>query len=216
MLYPGDVKNLVLSITNSAGTDPSVSVAPTVSVIQLATGTSVLTGQAMTKITGTQAIYTFPWATTGLAKGDYVAIVSYAADSVTINARLLEFFRLGDTNITGVVALDATTAKDATVARDATVAHQTDLTLLSPDNSQTVLAIKAKTDALPIDPASMTALAALIGNAQELHDYQFGTWTIDKTQSPQILTILSPAQEALASFTLTDSPTATQRAPQSV
>lgn len=214
MLYPGDIKNLVLSITNTAGTAPNVTVAPVVSVIQLSTGTTVLTAAPMSIMAGTQVVYTYQWPTTGLSNGDYVAIVSYAADGLTINGRLLEVFHLGDTNVTGVVALDATVSKDSTVAKDATVAHVTDLASVSPDSSVTVLAIKAKTDNLPVDPASSTVLNAVGANVQSLFNFQFGTWTIDKTQNPQVLTILSPGGLTVATFTLTDSPTSTQRAPQ--
>jgi len=214
MLYPGDLKVLILSITNAGGTDPVVSVAPTVAVIQLSTMTTVLTSAAMTLIAGTQAVYTYSWSTAGMSVGDYAAIVSYAADTITINGRLLEVFHLGDTNITGPVALAAVTALNATVAKDATVAHLSDLASVSPDTSATVLAIKAKTDTLPASPADQATLTAVAAEIQDLHDYQFGTWTIDKTQNPQILTILTPAQTVLGRFSLTDSTSTTQRLPQ--
>lgn len=214
MIYTGDIKSIVLSITNAAGTAPVVTVAPTVMVIQVSSGSTVLAAVAMTLIAGTQAVYTYSWSTAGIPNGDYVAIVSYAADGITVNSRLLETFHIGDTNITGPVALAAIVAQNATVAKDATVAHLSDLTIISPDNSATVQAIKAKTDNLPVDPASMTVLNAIGLNVQDLFNFQFGTWTIDKTQNPQVLTILSPAQAVVARFTLSDSPTATQRAPQ--
>jgi len=183
-------------------------------VVQLSTGTSVLAANPMALLVGTQAVYTYSWSTTGMLVGDYASIVSYAADGVTINGRLLEVFHLGDTNITGPVALAATTAQQDTVALDATVAHLTDLATINPNTSTVVLSIQAKTSNLPSDPVSYATLATLLSNVQGIHDYQFGTWTIDKTQNPNVLTILSPAQAVLASFTLSDSTTATQRLPR--
>jgi hypothetical protein len=183
-------------------------------VITMATSTTVLAAVPMTLIAGTQAIYTYSWSTAGMTNGDYVAIVSYASDGITVNGRFLEIFHIGDTNITGPVALSATTALDATVAKDATVAHLADLATISPDTSVTVLAIKAKTDGLPSDPASASTLTGLTSEIQDLHDCQFGTWTIDKTQNPNVLTILSPTQAVVVSFTLSDSSTATQRLPR--
>lgn len=213
MTYPGDLKNLVLSITNSAGTAPSVTVAPVISVIRLSDLTTVVNAQAMTMMAGTQAVYFYAWNTFNAQNGDYVAIVSYAADGITISGRLLQVVTIGDSRITGTVALDATVAKDSTVAKDATVAHFTDLATVSPDNSITVAAIKAKTDNLPVDPASLTVLNAIAANVQDLHDSNGGTWTIDKTQNPQVLTILRPSGAVLARFQLTDSSTATNRTP---
>jgi hypothetical protein len=168
----------------------------------------------MVLITGSQAVYNYPWSTTGLSNGDYLAIVSYASDGLTINGRCLEVFHLGDTNVTGPVSLAAVVALNSTVAKDATVAHMVDLATISPDASPAVLAIKAKTDNLPFDPASLTVLNQVGANVQGLFNAQFGTWTIDKTQTPQVLTILSPVGGVVATFTLTDSGSATQRTPQ--
>ena len=212
--YPGDTKTLVLSIIKADGTAPNVTVAPTVAVVQLSSGSTVLAATSMTLIAGTQAVYIYRWATTGMSNGDYASIVSYAADGITVNGRLLEVFHIGDTMISGAVALDATVAKDSTVAKDATVAHQGDLAAMSPDNSPIVLSIKLKTDNLPADPVSAATLESTIDNVQDLHDYQLGTWTIDKTQVPNILTILSPSSQVVARFALSDNISTTQRSPQ--
>jgi hypothetical protein len=212
MTYPGDIKNLVLSITLASGASPNVTVTPVVSIIRLSDLSTVVTAAQMILVAGTQAIYLYGWNTTAAEDGDYLAIVSYASDGITVNSRLLEVFQLGDSRITGLLALDATVAKDVTVAKDGTVAHLADLTGLSPDNSVTVLAIKAKTDNLPSDPASLTVLNQIGANVQDLRDYEFGTWTIDKTKNPQVLTLLRTNQSTLTTFTLTDSPTQTQRA----
>jgi hypothetical protein len=213
MNYPGDIKTIVLSITNAGGTAPNVTVAPVISIVRASDNTLMVNSQPMTAMALTQVIYTYRWDTTGATNDDYVAVVSYAADGLTISGRYLATISLGDSRITGIVALDATVAKDLTVAKDSTVAHFTDLATISPDVSQTVQAIKAKTDNLPPDPASLTVLNTVAQNVQDLHDYETGTWTIDKTQSPQVLTILRPSGGVLARFQLTDSTTATNRTP---
>lgn len=215
MIYPGDIKNLILSITRSDGTVPVTTVNPVISVIRLVDQVTVVSSQPMTLIAGTQAVWFYAWNTANAQTGDYVAIVSYASDSLTISGRFVEAIRLGDTRITGTVALDSTVAKDATVAKDSTVAHLADLATISPDNSETVQAIAAKTANLPVDPASLTALSTAIQNVQDLHDYNNGTWTIDKTQNPQVLTILRPSGGVLVKFQLTDSGSATARTPTS-
>lgn len=213
MIYPGDTKNLVLSITKTDGTAPSVTVAPVVSVVRLIDQVVVANSQPMALLPGTQAVYFYAWNTTGASNGDHVAVVSYASDGIAVSGRFLEQLYLGDSRITGVIALDATVSKDATVAKDTTVAHFTDLATVSPDNSVTVLAIKAKTDNLPVDPASLSVLSLVSQNVQDVHDYDLGTWTIDKTVNPQVLTILRPSGGVLARFQLTDSVTSTNRSP---
>lgn len=214
MIYPGDIKTIILSLTNPTGANPNVTVAPIVSVIQISTQSIVLSAQTLTLVGGTQAVYYYSWSTSGLSVGDYLSIISYAADGITVNGRFLEIFRLGDTNITGPVALNATVALNSTVAKDATVAHLTDLSAIDPNTSSIVLSIKANTDNLPADPASNTVIDGLIDTMDSVYNYTFGTWTIDKTQNPQVLTILAPGGSSLGSFTLSDSSTATVRAPQ--
>lgn len=213
MIFAGDTQNLVLSITKADGTSPAVTVAPLVSVVRLSDGAIIVNAQAMVLLTSSEAVYSYPWNTTSAQDGDYVALVSYASDGITVSGRFLQSLRLGSSRVTGVVALDATVAKDATVSKDATVAHFTDLATISPDSSVIVQAIKAKTDNLPFDPASLTVLSPAVQNIQDLHDYQMGSWTIDKTVNPQTLTILSPDGAAVAKFQLTDSSTSTIRQP---
>jgi hypothetical protein len=213
MIFAGDTQHLVLSITKADGTSPTVTVVPLVSVVRLSDSSIIVNAQTMTLLAGSEAVYAYPWNTTGAQDGDYVALVSYASDGITISGRFLQSLRLGDSRVTGVVALDSTVAKDATVAKDSSVAHFTDLATIAPDNSILVQAIKIKTDNLPFDPASLSILSPAVQNIQDLHDYQMGSWTIDKTVNPQTLTILSPAGTLVAKFQLTDSSTATNRAP---
>ena len=215
MIYPGDTTNLVLSITTAAGTAPVTTVNPVVSIVRLVDSVVVVNSQAMTLLAGTQAVWVYPWNTAGAQVGNYVSIVSYASDGLTISGRLLSTLTLGDSRITGAVALDSTVAKDATVAKDSTVAHFTDLASVLPDTSPAVLAIKAKTDNLPAAPADAAVLSTVAANVQDLHDFNSGTWTIDKTQNPQVLTILRPSGAVFLKLQLTDSSSATVRMPTS-
>jgi len=204
MIYSGDTYNFLLSLNHTDGTVPSVSVAPLITIVQMGSNLPVASAQAMTLVPGTTLVYAYAWSTAGVADGDYLAVVSYAADGATINNRFLERVRIGDSRITGLVALDQTVARDATVAKDATVAHQTDLAALNPANSATVLAIKAKTDSLPINPASQDTLVTLLGLLTDTHDASLGTWTIDKTQNPKVMNFLRLDGSVLASFQVTE------------
>ena len=204
MLYPGDIRTFLLSLSHTDGSAPTVTTAPLITVIRLIDGVSVTTAQAMVLVTGTSLVYAYPWNTAGLANGDYLAVVSYAADGATINGRFLENVRLGDTRVTGLVALDSTVAHDATVAKDATVAHLADLATINPSTSAAVLGIKAKTDTLPTNPASQDSLLALTQLITDVHDVSLGTWVVDKTQNPKVLTFRRLDGSVLANFQITE------------
>jgi hypothetical protein len=166
----------------------SVTTAPTINVVRLSDGVSIANGN-MTLVANTQLVYTFPWNTSNVQNGDYMAVTSYVADGVVVTSRMFDRVRVGDSRVTGAVALDATVAKDASVAKDTTVAHATDIQGINPANSATILAIKAKTDALPSDPASTTTLNALLALINDIHDGQIGSMVIDKTTTPWTMTI---------------------------
>jgi hypothetical protein len=204
MIYPGDVYHLIFSLSHTDGTTPSVTTPPLVSVISLATGMVVTSLSAMTLVAGTNLVYAYPWVTSGLPVGNYLAVVSYAADGNTINHQFLEKLRLGDTCVSGPVALDATVAKDLTVAHDSTVAHLSDLATISPNTSTAVLAIKAKTDSLPTDPVSQATITALASTVGDLHDAVLGTLIVDKTQNPKVLSFYRLNGTLLAKFTVTE------------
>jgi hypothetical protein len=204
MIYSGDIYNFVLSLTHTDGTTPNVTVTPLITIIQLSTNLPVATIQTMTVITGTAVAYSYAWNTVGVSDGDYAAVVSYAVDGTTINNRYLERVHVGDSRVTGPVALDATVAHDATVAKDSTVAHITDLGAIDPANSATILAIKAKTDTLPVNPASQDTLNTALALINDIHDVSMGTWTIDKTQNPKILSLHRLDGSVLVSFQVTE------------
>lgn len=211
MIYPGDLVRFFLSITNTDGSDPDVTVAPVITIVRARDGQAVVTAAAMTLVAGTQKLYQNIWDSAGVEDGEYYALVSYVADGVTVSNRFLNNVRLGDSRVTGVVALDATVAKEGTTAKDATVAHASDLAGLNPDNSSAVQSIKAKTDLLPNDPASETTLASVLALLVDLNDATLGSWRIDKTVNPQTITFLRPDGSTLASFSLSESDTESLR-----
>jgi hypothetical protein len=212
MIYPGDLYTFVLPITTPTGVAPNVTATPVITIVSLATNVAIISSLPMTVITGSSnQIYVYYWNTTSLSNGDYLALVSYGTDVVTVNSQLLEKVTLGDTFITGVLALDATVAKNATVALDATVAHQTDLAALNPNNSSVVLAIQAKTNNLPADPASNTVLSTILSTVTSTNNAVLGTWVVNKQVTPNILTFFAPDNSVIATFNLTDSTMSSNR-----
>lgn len=204
MRYPGDSINFVLPISHEDGSLPNVTTAPLITILYLGTLQAVVTAAPMTLIQGTRLVYAYAWNSSDQQNGDYLAIVSYAADGNTFNGQFLSKVELGDTNITGTVALDGTVAKDATVAKDQTVAHITDLESISPDQSEAVLAIKAKTDTLPTTPAAQSDVTDLTQFLTDIHDAVLGSWIVDKTQNPKQLSFRRLDGTTLATFSVTE------------
>ena len=75
----GDTHQIVFSLSHANGTTPSVTTAPLVTVINLTTGAAVVTAAAMTLVAWN--LPRLPYGNTaGMLNGDYLAVVSYAAD----------------------------------------------------------------------------------------------------------------------------------------
>lgn len=194
------------------GTTPTVSTSPVIQIIRLSDFTAILgVAAAMTALDGTKQLWAYTWSIGTALSGEYAAIVSYAADGNTFSGAFLEKIRVGDARVIGTVALDSTVAKDATVSKDATVAKSTDLATINPNTSAIVLAIKAKTDNLPADPAGMTLLDPTIQDIVDIHDVSLGNQTVDKTQNPAIFTLKRTNNSVLAQFQLVDNGTETSR-----
>jgi len=212
-IYQGDNFSFSLSITHADGSLPSVTTSPTLQIIYLVDGSSVLGSPAsMTSVSGTNdQLWTYTWSIGTVQNGQYMAIVSYAADGNTYNSIPLEKVTIGDSRILGAVALDSTVAKAADVALDSTVAHATDVIAISPETSPTILSIKAKTDLIPADPTSMTLLATPISQVADIWDSELGSQTIDKTQNPAKYTKSRVGGGTLATYDLTDDATTSQR-----
>jgi hypothetical protein len=204
MNYPGDIYRVIVSIIKADGTNPNVTSAPVVTIINLADSSVVVNGQAMTLLASTQKIYTYAWNTNGLSDGEYLAFVSYASDGITVNGRFQEKIHLGDSRILGTAALDSTVAKDATVAKDVTVAKSTDIQSVNPNNSTAVLAIKAKTDALPTNVASQDTLATVLALLTDVNDCISGSWIVDKTANPKTLTFRRGDNSVIHTYTITE------------
>ena len=203
MIYAGDVHPFLLSLTKPDGSNPTVTSAPVITIVRVSDNSAKVTAQAMSLITGTQKIYTYTWNTVGAEDGDYVAFVSYVADGITVTNRYLDRIRLGDSRITGVVAQDSTVAKDATVAKEATTAGADTVALL-PNISSDVAYIRQGIDTLPAAPANETTLQALLTLLQDIKDAELGTWTIDKSVSPKVLTLSRLNGDVLAHYHLSE------------
>lgn len=197
-VYPSDNYVFVLSITNPDGSNPVVITEPTLTVVNAVTGSVVTAAQAMVAIPGTQKVYTYVWDTTGLQDGTYLGLVSYATADATVQGRLLKAVRLGDSRITGVVALDSSVAKDETVAKDATVMKFSDYVL--PQNDEYVQAIYSKTQLIPTNPATADDLTVLADKLEDIHDFVVGTWTVNKANNT--MTLFRKDGSILQSFTL--------------
>ncbi len=190
MIYPGDTYPIILSITAPYGATPTVTVSPLITIINLSTTSPVISSQAMTLLSGTNLLYYYNFNTTSLSTGMYIAVASFAYNGNTYNNFFIESIKLGDTNITGPVALNSTVAKDATVAKDLTVAHLTDLATINPNTSSVVLAIQTKVNTLPTSPADNSLLTTVANLATDTRDAVIGSWIINKTANPNTLTYL--------------------------
>jgi len=197
------------------GTAPNVTTPPVIQIVRLSDFTAMLISPAsMTALDASNQLWVYTWAIGLATSGEYAAIVSYATDGNIFSGKFIEKVKVGDTYVIGTVALDSTVAKDATSAKDATVAHQVDLAAINPDTSVTVLAIKAKTDNLPADPAGMTLLASYLTDVVDIHDAVLGNQSVDKTQSPPLYTMSRVGGGILAQYQLTDSVSTTSRTKQ--
>jgi hypothetical protein len=204
VIYPGDSYTLLLNIPPVAGAAANVTTTPLITIIQLSTGTPVVSAQQMSFVTGTMTVYSYLWNTTGLINGDYLAVVSYAANGVTYNGVFLQQIRLGDTYVTGPVALAATVALNSTVALAANTATPADVAAVNPNTSSAIAAIQASISALPDTLATRESVNILTNLVTDIHDYSFGTWSVDKTVNPKVLTCYREDGSVLATFAVTE------------
>lgn len=198
--------------TGIVGTTPNVTTAPVLQVIRLSDMSPMLgSPAAMTALDNTNQLWAYSWSVGSAISGQYVAIVSYASDGNTFTGAPIEKITVGDTRIIGTVALDGTVAKDATVAKDSTVAKSTDIAGVNPDTSATILAIKAKTDNLPVDPTGLTNIATQLSEIDDVHDALLGNQAVDKTQNPAVYTVKRVNNSILAQYQVTDTDTQTAK-----
>lgn len=219
MIYQGDTYTFILSLTNANGSTPTVGTAPSIQIINASSGSSVLSVPAnMNLVVGSTLVYTYAWSIPATTiSGDYFAVVSYAMSGSVYTGQYLDRVRIGDTYVSGPVALNSTVALNATVAKDATVAHLTDLQTINPDTSSVVLSIQSKTNNLPSDPVSTTLVNNLLSLITDIHDVSLGEILIDKTINPRKMTIKRVTDgSTLAIFYLAETPTTTTRSTQIV
>lgn len=201
--------------SGTVGTLPNVTTSPVIQIVSLTTFTAQLgSAAAMTALDGTNQVWSYTWSVGSAPSSQYIAIVSYVADGNTFNSHPIEKISVGDTRVTGAVALDSTVAKDATVAKDTTVAHVSDVQAIAPENDPVIQDIKAKVDALPADPAGITALSGYLSDIVDIHDAVLGNQVVDKTQNPPLYTIKRLDNSTLAEYAISDNSTTTSRIKQ--
>jgi hypothetical protein len=202
MIYQGDSYTFLCNLANSDGSLPTtISTPPRITVFNALTGTPIVPDTAMVAVAGVNGLYGYSWAIPlTAASGDYVAISSFVTNARNVLNQFLEKVRVGDSRILDVAAKDATCAKDATVAHDTTVAHITDLSALSPANNPIIQQILAKVINLPSDPASNTVVNTLAPLIGDVRDFALGSWSLDRSVNPQVMTLYRLDGTVLATF----------------
>lgn len=205
MTHAGDSYTFTLLITSPTGATINVTTVPSIQIVNASNGTTMLSSAAtMTLITGSHYLYTYNWAIpSGAPQAKYVGLVSYVANGNIFNSVPIETVLVGDSYISGPVALAATVALNATVAKDATVAHVTDLISINPENSPIMAAIKAKTDLIPTQPAAVSDVQAVQTDTQLIKGMLLADIDVNRTALPRVLTYTYNGQ-VLASYTLVD------------
>jgi hypothetical protein len=200
-IYQGGTYTFSCSVATSAGLVGVVTTPPLITIFRASDMLPIITSQAMPVVAGASGLYLYRWTPDITAiEDDYIALVSYVTSLQTLSNQFLDKVHVGDARVTDVVARDSTVAKDATVAHDSTVAHASDILAISPTTNATILQILTKVNALPADPASNTVVNTLVPLISDVRDYTLGTWTIDKTQTPNLLSIFRISGTLLKTF----------------
>lgn len=208
MFYPGDNYNVICAIANSDGSTPDVSVAPIISIVQVATQSVIISSGTTTLLPGT-TVYVYPWDTTGMAVGTYIAFFSAVIDSNTYNSYYLDTITLGDSRIPGIVAQDGTVAKDATVAKAATTLQAN--AYVAPQNDPVVLNIQSLVSTLPANPASTDDINNVLTAITQLQNFEEGKWVVDKVANT--LTVFDLAGNVLLVYNLVNTDSVSSRIP---
>lgn len=157
------------------------------------------------------AMVTDPGTESVLGTGKAIADTTVSNQLISDTDKL----HIGDTFVTGQVALDATVAKNSTVAKDATVMKSAQYT--SPSNDPVVQGINTTVASLLADVTGLVTLLGSLGAGsisdliQDIYDGSFGGISIDQTVNPPVMTITRVNGSAIASFQLINNPSATQR-----
>jgi hypothetical protein len=204
MYYPGDRVPFLLSLAKADGSEAEITTAPRITILNAFDNSALDIGGAGVKtvemftVAGSDALYTFLWDTAGVADGPYFALVSYSANGVTVNNRLLGFVQLGDSRVRGEVSLEATAAKTIDLPAKADFLVKSDY--VKPADDTSIQAILSKVASLPANVATAEAVAALAAKLGDVHDATLGTWSLNKDVSPNRLTFYRLDGSVLAEF----------------
>jgi len=143
--------------------------------------------------------------------GNFIATNTVSNQIVSLTDQL----HIGDSNITGQVALQALVALNSTVAKDATVFKASSYIAPGADPTIQVMATELAT-VFTNSAAAATLLGTLSqgtlsGLIQDVYDYSFGSWNIDQTVNPPVLYIKRINGSVIASFELVNNSSHTQR-----
>ena len=198
--YSGESYSFLLFLMRNDGTPLQVTPLPLLTVVRLADEQPVVSQAEMQRLEDMPGAYEYVWNTTGMDDGNYLALTSYTANEVTVTQRLLGKVQVGDTRLTGKVALEATAAKDLLIAKAATTVQA--FAYVSPNSSLILQDIWEKVDSIPACPASQTALASLLSLLTDIKDQTLGSWVANKRMNT--LTFLRENGQVLKVLKLTN------------
>ena len=198
--YSGESYSFLLFLMRNDGTPIQVTPLPLLTVVRLTDGQPVVSQAEMQRLEDMPGAYEYVWNTTGIDDGNYLALTSYTANEVTVTQRLLGKVQVGDTRLTGKVALEATAAKDLLIAKAATTVQA--FAYVSPNSSLILQDIWEKVDSIPACPASQTALASLLSLLTDIKDQTLGSWVANKRMNT--LTFLRENGQVLKVLKLTN------------
>jgi hypothetical protein len=198
--YSGESYSFLLFLMRNDGTPLQVTPLPLLTVVRLADEQPVVSQAEMQRLEDMPGAYEYVWNTTGIDDGNYLALTSYTANEVTVTQRLLGKVQVGDTRLTGKVALEATAAKDLLIAKAATTVQA--FAYVSPNSSLILQDIWEKVDSIPACPASQTALASLLSLLTDIKDQTLGSWVANKRMNT--LTFLRENGQVLKVLKLTN------------
>ena len=198
--YSGESYSFLLFLMRNDGTPLQVTPLPLLTVVRLADEQPVVSQAEMQRLEDMPGAYEYVWNTTGIDDGNYLALTSYTANEVTVTQRLLGKVQVGDTRLTGKVALEATAAKDLLISKAATTVQA--FAYVSPNSSLILQDIWEKVDSIPACPASQTALASLLSLLTDIKDQTLGSWVANKRMNT--LTFLRENGQVLKVLKLTN------------
>jgi len=187
MLYPGDPVLITLDVTQLVPVGIQVSTPQLVIYNAMTNQPVVSPAVPMVQSAANPMVYYYVWSTVGRQDGWYMAFASWTAGQATYTNVLVQTIKLGDSRILDIVARESVVAKEVTTAKAADVLTKQDFqTEVAPPIGMTgklgelVGAIKTIVDRIPNQPAAASDIAALQQKVNEVYEYCFGRWELDK------------------------------------